>query len=282
MNLSPAEIRSALIPVDLSEYSLKILNYTPVLASIGVRRVYLLHVIEEIAIEHLASFDLERLIKTLKTEATRALEKIREEFAKRGLEAEVLEVKVGHPAREIASKSIEKNASIIAMMSRGRGFFRLKLLGSVAEEVLNMCARPTLIFKEKDKHARREIKTILAPLALNSIDEKTLLYSLTLALSLDSKVLVAHIMKRGERGENIAEKLDSITEQLRRHGVKADFITSVGEVCREIIEIAEHSNADLIVLGDNECAERPEARVRGKSVIDCVVRRFKHHVFVVF
>jgi len=282
LNFEPVKIKSALIPVDLSEYSLKILDYAHVLKSIGVEKAYLLHVIEHSAIEHLASFDLESLIETLKSEASKALEKVKEGFSRRGLEAEVLEVEVGHPAREVANKSIENNASIIAMMSRGKGFLRVKLFGSVAEEVLNMCAKPTLIFKERGESARREIKAILAPLALDDIDDKILSYSLTLAQSLGSEILIAHIMKKGEKGREATERLGAIAERLREHGVKTDFITSVGEVCREILEIAEHTNADMIVLGDNECAERPEARLRGRSVIDCVVRRFRRHAFVVF
>jgi len=269
------KIDTALVPVDLSEYSLRVLKYAPLLKQIGVFKVYLLHVIEAAAGITFAT------LATLKEEVRSALEETGRELRRQGLEVEILDVRQGHPAEEIAREARER-ASIIAMMSRGRGFFRMKLLGSVAEEVLNMCARPTLVFREERKQARRQLNTVMAALALDSIDEMTLSYALALARSTGCRLLLTHVLRGGESGMAITRRLEGLAEELKAEGVSVDVITSVGRICKEILEIAEHTNADMIVLGDNECAERPEARLRGRSVIDCVVRRFPHHSFVVF
>jgi len=63
---------------------------------------------------------------------------------------------------------------------------------------------------------------------------------------------------------------------------KVEIATSVGDVCKEVAILAEQFGADLIVLGDTECAEAPAPKLKEKGVVDCVVRKFKGHLLVVF
>lgn len=56
---------------------------------------------------------------------------------------------VGRPAEEIISTAEEEDASLIAMSTRGDGWFRELLLGSTTYDVARNVKRPALIVRAK-------------------------------------------------------------------------------------------------------------------------------------
>ena len=60
------------------------------------------------------------------------------------------QVTIGSPARSIMELAQAQQASLIVMMSHGRGAFRRAIMGSVADEILRRSALPVLIVRPKD------------------------------------------------------------------------------------------------------------------------------------
>ena len=60
------------------------------------------------------------------------------------------EVTVGTPAKAIMELAQAQQASLIVMMSHGRGWFKRAILGSVADEILRHSSVPVLIIKTKE------------------------------------------------------------------------------------------------------------------------------------
>jgi nucleotide-binding universal stress UspA family protein len=60
------------------------------------------------------------------------------------------EVTIGTPAKSIMELAQAQQASLIVMMSHGRGAFKRAIMGSVADEILRGSHLPVLIVRPKD------------------------------------------------------------------------------------------------------------------------------------
>jgi len=60
------------------------------------------------------------------------------------------QVTLGSPAKSIMELAIAQQASLIVMMSHGRGWFKRAIMGSVADEILRGSAVPVLIIRATD------------------------------------------------------------------------------------------------------------------------------------
>ena len=60
------------------------------------------------------------------------------------------QVTIGTPAKAIMELAIAQQASLIVMMSHGRGWFKRAIMGSVADEILRGSAVPVLIIRAKE------------------------------------------------------------------------------------------------------------------------------------
>jgi len=63
------------------------------------------------------------------------------------------EVTIGTPAKAIVELAQAQQASLIVMMSHGRGWFKRAIMGSVADEILRGSTVPVLIIRAKDGDA---------------------------------------------------------------------------------------------------------------------------------
>jgi nucleotide-binding universal stress UspA family protein len=57
---------------------------------------------------------------------------------------------MGTPAKAIMELAVAQQASLIVMMSHGRGWFKRAIMGSVADEILRGSLVPVLIIKTKE------------------------------------------------------------------------------------------------------------------------------------
>jgi nucleotide-binding universal stress UspA family protein len=60
------------------------------------------------------------------------------------------QVTIGTPAKSIMELVIAQQASLIVMMSHGRGWFKRAIMGSVADEILRGSSVPVLIIRPKE------------------------------------------------------------------------------------------------------------------------------------
>jgi len=64
------------------------------------------------------------------------------------------QVTIGSPAKSILELAQAQQASLIVMMSHGRGAFRRAIMGSVADEILRRSSLPVLIVRPKDSDTK--------------------------------------------------------------------------------------------------------------------------------
>ena len=64
------------------------------------------------------------------------------------------QVTIGTPAKSIMELAQARQASLIVMMSHGRGWFKRAIMGSVADEILRGSSVPVLIIRPKDTDTR--------------------------------------------------------------------------------------------------------------------------------
>ena len=60
------------------------------------------------------------------------------------------QVTIGSPAKSIMELAVAQQASLIVMMSHGRGWFKRAIMGSVADEILRGSLVPVLIIRATD------------------------------------------------------------------------------------------------------------------------------------
>ena len=64
------------------------------------------------------------------------------------------EVTIGTPAKAIMELAQAQQASLIIMMSHGRGAFKRAIIGSVADAILHGSSVPVLIIRSKDADSK--------------------------------------------------------------------------------------------------------------------------------
>ena len=128
-----------LYPTDFSDVSLHALrNCIPKLVALGVKELYLIHVID-ITIAEFEAFELEGIYQ----------EKLRElakELDGTGAKVEAI-VRIGIPSIEIAETAEEKNIDLVVIPSVGENIWRRMFGGSTASNLARATKRPVLMLK---------------------------------------------------------------------------------------------------------------------------------------
>ncbi|WP_297534787.1 universal stress protein [Thermococcus sp.] len=128
-----------LYPTDFSDVSLHALNHCiPQLFDLGVKELYLLHVID-ITVAEFEAFELEEVYK-------KKLEEIAEGLRKRGLNVRT-SVRIGVPSLEIAEASEEAKVDLIVTPSVGENVWRQMFMGSTASNLARATKKPVLLLK---------------------------------------------------------------------------------------------------------------------------------------
>ncbi len=257
MSTTNRVIKSILLPVDLSPASENVIRFMEALKKLGPIRVYLQHVIEAKIIERpAAGFNVIDLINDLESKAREKLEEYKKRLEKAGFQPEIIEIEVGEPAEKIALAAQKLDVSMIIMGYKGRGFLKKRLLGSVTEEIVNACVKPTLVVKWVEHEKSFTVNPIIAALKLEgTLDEKVLAYATDLASRLGSKLVLFHVVGEKEDRRRVEEKLGELAGSIAKEGVNVEAIIWSGTPWIEIINAARVLQAGLVVIGNDECHE---------------------------
>jgi len=125
-------------PTDFSEPAEEALSFVKDLK--GVEEIGLVHVVTK--------GETEEEIEANVQEAKKKLEDIKGELSGADFEVKAY-VRVGSPVEEICSVAEDENASLIAMSSHGKGWFKELLLGDTTFEVVKNTKRPVLVVRAK-------------------------------------------------------------------------------------------------------------------------------------
>ncbi len=271
------EFIKALFPLDLSEHSLKALDFLPYLKKIGIKEIGLKHVIDESILDHvIAGFDPVKLTENLRKQAKEKLKEVSKEAEKWVEKTVIEEIEVGHPADIISKTAREKQYDIIVMTDKGKGYFKLKLLGGTTEEVINFCSKPVLVIKAE--RVKDEIKEVVAALSARDFDWTILSYTYSIARNLGVPVKLVHAIRKNEevKGE-LFQEYDKTLENL---GLKSEYVFIEGPSYKSIP--SKFNEKNIIVVGKDECTKDTKSKREDGTTIENIVRRAYTHVLVVF
>ncbi|MDY6937507.1 MAG: universal stress protein [Cyanobacteriota bacterium] len=185
-------------------------------------------------------------------------------------------LKQGDPKTIVCEVAEEENADLIIMGSRALGRLRSILENSVSQYVFQLTGRPMLLIK--DGIFVRKLKRVMVALDKSESAQQALKLALFLIRDLKgSQILLARVNpndpdSRPEDDPILAQAI----QEAKNMGVDYRAVTTQGNVGEEICQIAEDSNADLLILGSPE--RRPTVakglpdldRLLGKSLSDYV------------
>ena len=188
----------------------------------------------------------------------------------------------GEPKDEVCKVADEIDAELIIMGSRGLKRLQSILENSVSQYVFQLSSKPMLLVKD-DVFVKR-IKRVMV--ALNPSGSSQASFELAVRLVRDIKggrMVLAHINKDFDTRATLSaaeatkdKVLAPAIQKLKSYGIKYKCFVSNGKPGREICQIAEESNADLLVMGSPD--RRPSVarsfvdvdRLLGNSVSDYV------------
>lgn len=144
------EIKRILFPTDFSDGALNALPYALDMAKSYGAKLYLLHVIYDIATAsglHIPHISVDEMYKELDASARKELEKFGLEQRRVLKDVEHTVIR-GVPYEEILKFAQEKNIDLIVMGTHGRKGLDRVLFGSTAERVVRNASCPVLTVRE--------------------------------------------------------------------------------------------------------------------------------------
>ncbi|MBN1831612.1 MAG: universal stress protein [Deltaproteobacteria bacterium] len=143
--------KKILYPTDLSDVSLKALDFLKQLRECGSEEVLVLHVIPEQTILTLRAYgegtvNVDEFETGLMEKATKSVAEVEAELKKFGYKVKKM-INTGFPLREILTTEQEEDISLIVIGSHGKSNLEEMFLGSVSEKVIRKCKSPVLVIK---------------------------------------------------------------------------------------------------------------------------------------
>jgi nucleotide-binding universal stress UspA family protein len=199
----PLQIKTLLVPLDLSPASLRTLQFSISLAERFGATIHVLHVrpmLDSMALEHAGDLTLNEAdaIAFLQDRLAETQEKHDIKFS-----PDNCHVLSGRPFQEICRMARQIESDLIIMPSRGRNTLRRALLGSTSERVLRCAPCPVLITRRKKlppTMAKLRGKTpfqlckILAPVDFSECSHAGTDYAAFLAQAVSAKLRFLHVV----------------------------------------------------------------------------------------
>jgi|Deesub1362B_J571_1020462.scaffolds.fasta_scaffold00357_25 nucleotide-binding universal stress UspA family protein len=280
--------KKVLFPTDFSEVAEGILEWITSLKSLGVEEVVLIRVIDLTKIVGVTSgFNIESWIKHEEEESEKNLARLVDFLKSSGLNARyITPIPRGDPVSEIVKNAETEDVSFIVIGSKGKGFFKEILMGSVSEGVVRKSAVPVMLikpkcFKTEDGLMKCEIQRnpfdrILFAYDLSDYSRKVIDYVKVAALVGKKDVVIVNVVEgRGDRRDAL---LNSARKELEEENINVKIVVRDGNPSKEIIKAAEEEDASMIMIGSRGLGFI-EGMLLG-STTDSVVRHSRVPVFV--
>jgi nucleotide-binding universal stress UspA family protein len=267
-------IQRILCPVDFSDYSRHAVHHAVALARWYQSTITLLHVQSPVAVPAGPPEVLPTLILS-REQRQELLASLKQLVTAEAGDAVPIEVDVaeGNPAREIVDRAKSSTSDLIVMGTHGASGFERLLLGSVTEKVLRKAPCPVMTVPPRAQDVMPIpplFKRILCAIDFSDASMRALKYAMSLAQEADARLTVVHAFElEGTMPENwrntltppsIRKELVTL-EQERRDKLAQAVPDSVRSYCevetamvsgtpyREILQLAEQKQSELIVLG---------------------------------
>lgn len=243
-----------LVPTDFSKNAQKVIECIGDIP--GVKEVVLLNVVSRPAITRLWDPLLEV------RDAEKRLMDVKTALRVPGIDVKVRVVSVleGEVASAIQKVAEEEKVDLVAMGARGRSKISSMLLGSVSRNVLRFGDTHLLVMRYRTmeggdlgKYCARIFSKVLFPTDFSQPAEAALSY--LKEMSGIGELLLLYVESRGETDEEIeanvgaaAERLNEISQELVKGGLKVVPKVSVGHPVEVIRSEAEKEDVSLIAM----------------------------------
>ncbi|HVQ32177.1 MAG TPA: universal stress protein [Vicinamibacteria bacterium] len=267
-------MKRILCPVDFSEHSFRALDRAASLADWFDANVTALHVVSPLPGPGLGLPYFPAPLETTHEQGEQAERKLRDLAIAFLADRVTLETRVrgGDPWREITAEAEELPADLVVMGTHGRSGFEHFLLGSVTENVLRRVSCPVLTVGnlQAPPHLGPPFRRILCATDLTKGSERTVDFALSLAEDNQADLTLLHVIE-GLPDQSSGAKLylavpeigplrRDLTEQARealrravpdeaREWCEVRERVDVGIAWRAILQAAEETNPDLVVVG---------------------------------
>lgn len=180
-------------------------------------------------------------------------------------------VRTGHPLLEIVDEVGACSADLLVMGTHGRSGFDRLFLGSVTERVIRKVLCPVMTVPPRSSPAATTAgvyKTILCPVDFSQPSLRALEFALAFAKESGGRLILLHVVEvqTGEMifGENThytvpeyfryiredaQKRLDMMVPTEARTWCTPEYRLPSGTPYRQILNVAEETGADLIVMG---------------------------------
>lgn len=162
------------------------------------------------------------------------------------------------------------HADLLALGTHGQGGIGERLIGSVAQQVLELAPMSVLTARREATHYRPGCQRVLVPVDFSEASERGLAWAVALARVDGSDVIALHVIEPLQHPAfalfekpRVSEMFPSLRDRARQwiesqlnslelHAVHAEGIVAEGEPERRIVEVARDHAADLIVISAKE------------------------------
>ena len=159
---------------------------------------------------------------------------------------------VGDPATEIVETARSWAPDLIMMTTRGFGFYRPVLLGSVAAKVLHDVEFPvwTDIHSEEAPPLEKiSVRKVLCAIDLEKRSRQILDWAAFLACEYQAELAIVHAIPMAEAPPLLAEVRTKISALLTEVGAKGTIMIDRGEPAEVASGAAKEFGADLLIIG---------------------------------
>ncbi|MEZ5363599.1 MAG: universal stress protein [Bryobacterales bacterium] len=257
------QIRTILVPTDLSEKAGRVLDHAAALALHYQAKLLCLHVIAPAPHEYqLLGKRAPELSQENINEATgRLLEQVKQDAP--GCDVEALVV-TGEPAHRIEVIAKERAVDLVVMSTHGYGRFRRMLLGSVAAKVLHDVGCPVMtgVHLNEALAGPRSFKTVACAVGLRDLahSKKALGWAAEFAESWGAQLHAIHVPPSIDwsAGEWFPDETQQLVKEAAEErmaalvaelGCNAQVHTGGIEALRYVPKIVEEIGADVLITG---------------------------------
>lgn len=190
-------------------------------------------------------------------------------------------VKQGDAALTIVDVAQDLQPDLVMMPTHGHGPFRRFLLGSVTAKILHDARCPvwTAAHAENQLTHPDEVRSVLVALELTQEGVPLLDYATQYAHAYDAKLRIVHAVPIPTFPPDsytytdmdaflVNAARDEIARMQKIAGTNLEICLDRGEVGQVVAKVAEHHEADLIIMGHGVCQKRlGEWRTHAYSII---------------
>ena len=267
----------ALICVDFSEPSKKLVESIPELLKTGLQEVVLASVINV----HPADENVPFIKESYSEKRDLTMERLKEmgdAIKQHGVSVKEV-VSFGFTGKELLNIAVQEQANLIVVGSHGKGVIKTILLGSTSFELARKSEIPLLIEKfsdvERDQFelvSHDKFKKVLIPVDFSVPSLKVLDFAKNAEHIKD--IVLVKVVSRGDdmqdldtRTKEIQEKLEELKNSLIAAGKQVEVRLKQGTPSEKIMDVAEEEGATMIMISKGGAGAIKELLI-GSTAVD--------------